>query len=171
MITKELILGIMPNAKNVDAFLPYLISGCNTYEINTTKRQNAFLAQIAHESGEFKYVKELASGDEYEGRKDLGNISIGDGVRYKGRGLIQITGRANYLAASKALSIDFVEHPELLETIPYAVLSACWFWQSHGLNELADNDNFIKITRRINGGTNGLVYRQAYWDRAKKLNI
>ena len=160
----------MPNARNVDILLPFILIGCDRFEINTSKRENCFLAQVALESGEFRYLKELASGEEYEGRLDLGNIEAGDGVKFKGRGLIQLTGRANYAKISADLEVDFIDNPALLETPEYASISACWFWNSHKLNDLADQDLFIAITRRINGGTNGLVQRQAYWAKAKLLN-
>jgi putative chitinase len=171
MITKEILLKIMPNAKNVDIILPFLLEGFKIYNINTKLRENHFLAQVAHESGEFRYLKELASGVAYEGRKDLGNIYPGDGVRHKGRGLIQITGRANYAAISKDLGVDFIKDPVLLESPHYAALSACWFWNSRNLNKYADLDDFLKITKLINGGTNGLDDRKKYLDRAKLYNV
>lgn len=131
----------------------------NKYSINTPLRQAHFLAQVGHESGRLIYVRELASGKAYEGRKDLGNIVAGDGVRYKGRGLIQITGRANYQAITNDLGIDFIKHPEFLETAENAALSAGWFWNRHKLNEKADLDLLTQITKKINGGTNGLQDR------------
>jgi len=170
MITKELIIGVMPNAQNLDIILPFLIDSCTKYEINTPKRENCFLAQIAVESGEFRYLKEIASGAAYEGRADLGNVDPGDGVKYKGRGLIQITGKANYQLISNDFGVDFINSPELLETPQYATQSACWFWNSKSLNRLADIDDFVHITKRINGGTNGLIAREDYWQKAKILN-
>ncbi len=170
MVTKDLILGIMPNARNVDTILPFLITGCDQYEINTSKRENCFLAQVALECGEFRYLKELASGEEYEGRLDLGNTEPGDGIKFKGRGLIQITGRANYQQISDDFGVDFISNPELLETPQYATQSACWFWNIHGLNPLADIEDFVRITKRINGGTNRLIQREMYWNKAKILN-
>lgn len=129
------------------------------YSINTPLREAHFLAQIGHESGRLIYVKELASGKAYEGRKDLGNTVAGDGVTYKGRGLIQITGRNNYQAISNDLGIDFIKHPEFLETAENAALSAGWFWNRHNLNAKADLDLLTQITKTINGGTNGLADR------------
>ena len=173
MISKEILLKIMPNANHngrLDAMLPYLLDGMKKYSINTKLRENHFIAQLAHESGEFRYMEELASGAAYEGRKDLGNTEKGDGVKFKGRGLIQLTGRANYAAIGKGLCVDFISDPELLETPQYAALSACWFWNSRGLNVLADADDILRITKKINGGTNGLAQRQMYLDRAKKYN-
>jgi putative chitinase len=135
------------------------------YEINTKLRQIHFLAQIIHESGSFKYVQEIASGEAYEGRKDLGNYNKGDGVKYKGRGLIQITGRNNYTELSKAFGTNFIDNPILLETYPHAALSAGWYWDSRKLNIFADKDDIITITRKINGGLNGID------DRKKWLQI
>jgi putative chitinase len=169
-MTKDILLKIMPYAHDIDVLFPYLTEGMNTYEIITPLRENHFLAQLAHESGEFRYLKELASGAAYEGRKDLGNIVPGDGIRYKGRGLIQLTGRANYTAISGSLNVDFVSFPELLETPQYATLSACWFWDSRHLNIYADANDLIKITRRINGGLNGLAKREMYLERATMYN-
>lgn len=164
------LLKIMPIAINrVDLFLASLNAAMGEFEISTPGRQAAFLAQVGHESGQLLYVRELASGAAYEGRADLGNTQPGDGVRYKGRGLIQITGRANYIALMMALNIDCVEHPEVLETPINASCSAGWFWQTHGLNELADAGDFLLITKRINGGTNGLADRQALYAVAKQV--
>lgn len=169
-VSKEQLSEIMPNAKSrVDKFLPVINKWADTFGINTKIRMAHFLSQIAHESGELRYTKELASGKAYEGRKDLGNIQKGDGVRFKGRGLIQITGRANYTAYAKFCGYDVVAKPELLEKPVGAVKSAMWYWQTHGLNELADADKFVTITRRINGGTNGLESRRAYLQRAKQV--
>jgi putative chitinase len=139
------------------------------FDINTMARKRSFLAQIAHESGQLRYTQEIASGIRYEGRKDLGNTQPGDGVRFKGRGLIQITGRTNYTACMLALDIDCVEHPEMLEQPRDAARSAGWFWKSHGLNELADLGDQVKVTKRINGGTNGLPERLAFFDAASRV--
>lgn len=140
------------------------------YEVNTKFRQSAFLAQAAHESGGFKYVRELwgptPAQSKYEGRTDLGNVHPGDGYRYRGRGLIQVTGRDNYAACGKALNLDLLAHPELLEDPENAADSAGWFWESHKLNELADQQLFSAITRRINGGLNGQEERIALYHRA-----
>lgn len=139
------------------------------FEINTPRRVAAFIAQIAHESGSLRYMEEIASGEAYEDRKDLGNIEEGDGIKFKGRGFIQITGRANYIECSKALGIDLTEYPKLLAQPVNAARSAAWFWKSRKLNELADQNNFILITKRINGGTNGIKERQAFYESAKKV--
>jgi putative chitinase len=143
--------------------------------ITTPARQAAFLAQIAHETGGFRWFREL--GDDayfrrYEGRTDLGNTQPGDGPRYRGRGFIQITGRANYTKAGQALGLDLVNHPQLAETPEVGARIAAWFWHSHGLNALADRADdaaFQTITRRINGGLNGLDDRRAYYARARSV--
>ncbi|MBF2077980.1 MAG: glycoside hydrolase family 19 protein [Synechococcales cyanobacterium T60_A2020_003] len=164
-ITAEQLQAIAPlgSGSQIRKFVPYLNRTMAEFGINTRLRQAHFLAQLAHESGEFNYVEELASGDAYEGRSDLGNTQPGDGRRYKGRGLIQITGRANYTDVSKALGVDVVRNPTLLSSDELAARSAGWFWQRSGLNALADRDDVVAVTRRINGGTNGLS------DRIQKL--
>lgn len=139
------------------------------FGINTPLRAAAFIAQVAHESAEFRYLRELASGAAYEGRHDLGNTQPGDGERFKGRGLIQITGRANYEACGQALGLALIDHPELLETSENACRSAGWFWAMHKLNALADIPDFQDITRRINGGLNGEASREAYYAKAKAV--
>lgn len=161
---------IMPFARaQASRFLEPLNAAMSEFDINTPARQAAFLAQIGHESGQFRYVRELASGQAYEGRADLGNTQPGDGQRYKGRGLIQITGRANYTACMMALDINCVLEPELLEQPTNACRSAGWFWKTRGLNELADEGRFVLITKRINGGLNGIEDRQALYAQAKQV--
>lgn len=159
----------MPNSRTrADAFLPYLNRYMARYGISNRMRVCHFLAQIAHESGELRYTREIASGKEYEGRKDLGNVKSGDGVRFKGRGLIQITGRSNYKQISDATGIDFYNHPDWLELPQWATMSACWWWNNRGLNEMADRDELTNITKKINGGKNGLQDRLKYLGRAKR---
>jgi putative chitinase len=155
------------NAKKVDLYYPLLTEGCEKYNIYGNFIEPAFLAQLLHESGEFRYVEELASGAAYEGRKDLGNIYPGDGVKFKGRGLIQITGRNNYTEIGTALVGDpryFINNPEELSKPDYAAMSACWFWYKRGLSRL---DDFRKITRLINGGYNGFEDRMKYFNKLK----
>lgn len=141
------------------------------YGIDTPERQAAFIAQVGHESGYLVYVRELwgptTAQAKYEGRKDLGNTQTGDGFKFRGRGLIQVTGRANYTSAGRALNLDLINHPELLEDPTNAARSAAWFWQTHGCNALADSGDFVALTRRINGGVNGLADRQVLWESAK----
>ena len=119
-----------------------------------------FLAQLAHESGNFRYMEEIASGAAYEGRKDLGNTQAGDGKRFKGRGPIQLTGRANYRRYGQQLGIDFENNPEVVAIPSVGLLVACKFWSDNGLNTLADQDDVTTITRRINGGLNGFDDRK-----------
>jgi putative chitinase len=170
MMTEQELKACLPFAltANIKKFLTPLNLAMDKYEINTPKRRAAFLAQLAHESGSLKYVREIASGEAYEGRKDLGNVQPGDGVRFKGRGLIQITGRTNYEALGVALNFDFIKEPEKLELPGAAALSAGWFWYKTKLNELADKDDFKKITKKINGGYNGLKDRADHWYRCQK---
>lgn len=168
MITGAQLQSIMPFAKaRIPSFVAPLNGAMHEFHINTPERQAAFIAQIAHESGELRYVEEIASGTAYEGRKDLGNTQPGDGMRFKGRGLIQITGRNNYAECGKALGVDLITNPELLETNDLACRSAAWFWASRGLNDLADRGDFERITKRINGGLNGYQERLVYHARAK----
>lgn len=137
--------------------------------ITTRRRAAAAVAQFAHESAGFRTTTEYASGAAYEGRRDLGNTHRGDGVRFKGRGYIQITGRANYQSVSKALGHDFVKHPTDLAQPRWAAKASCLWWMAHGCNQLADQGDFVALTRRINGGTNGLADRQRLWRRAKPV--
>lgn len=132
------------------------------YEVNTPRRQRYFLAQLAHESDGFRTTREYASGRAYEGRRDLGNTEVGDGTRYRGRGLIQLTGRHNYRVYGAKLGVDLESEPALAEQFPYALEIALLYWQDKGLNELADKGHFKTITKRINGGLNGLKDRQAW---------
>ena len=173
-ITEQQLLQILPNAgRQAGVFVPVLNTAMAKYGIVTRLRMAAFIAQIGHESGQFRWLKELwgptAQQARYEGRADLGNKANGDGLKYRGRGLIQITGRANYAACGDALGLDLINQPELLEQPQYASMSAAWFWSSRGLNTLADQNDFLKITRRINGGINGLADRQALYDKALKV--
>ena len=156
------------SAENLEKFCQPLNETMERYQINNPQQMACFLSQLAHESGCLKYVKELATGQAYEGRKDLGNVQPGDGVKFKGRGLIQITGRTNYGALGKALGADLINHPELLEGPVYASLSAGWFWDSRKLNDPADVLDFTRITKRINGGVNGMADRLKYFELAKK---
>ena len=176
-LTAEQLHKIVPAAGDrVERFLQHLNRYMAEFCIDTPSRASAFLAQLAHESGGFRYTRELGN-DAYLEKYDtapiaarLGNTPAddGDGQRYRGRGLIQITGADNYRRCGLGLKLDLLAQPELLERPEYAVASACWFWSFKGLNALADKGNFMTITRRINGGTNGLPERIMYHDRAKK---
>lgn len=136
------------------------------YGITTPRRAAMAVAQMCHESAGFRATTEFASGAAYEGRRDLGNTHPGDGKRFKGRGLIMLTGRANYAACSAALRHDFVGHPEDLAEPRWAAKASCWWWAAHGLNAIADSGDVVAATRRINGGTNGLAARKTYYRRA-----
>lgn len=162
---------IMPrlSAARASECLPHLDVAMAEADILTPARQAAFLAQLAHESGELRYFEELASGELYEGRQDLGNVHPGDGRRYKGRGPIQLTGRANYRAAGHALGVDLEAHPQRAADVDVGFRVAAWYWTSRGLNALADAGDFREITRRINGGYNGLAQREAYHRRALEI--
>lgn len=167
-VTLEQLKAIMPNLSDEKAqqYLPELNKAMEEAGINTPKRQAAFLAQIAHESAELKYFEEIADGSAYEGRTDLGNTEPGDGKRYKGRGPIQLTGRANYKAAGEALGIDLVGNPDRAKDVDVAFRTATWFWNSHNLNSYADQGNFDQITKTVNGGYNGKQSRDAYYEKA-----
>lgn len=169
-MTLELLSKCLPHAKpeNIKLYGPKLVLAMSEYVIDSPRRQAAFLAQIAHESGSLKYTEEIASGEAYEGRVDLGNVGEGDGKRFKGRGLMQITGRANYVMLSKELKYDFVTSPESLSKPGPACFSAAWFWWAHHLNRLADIDAFDKITRAINGGMTHYPERLEAYEIAKK---
>lgn len=169
ILTETQLVKIMPLAAKQRAIvhLPHIIGTLEEFSINTRLRIAAFLAQIAHESGELRYVEEIASGEAYEGRVDLGNTEPGDGKRFKGRGFIQLTGRANYGLCGQFFGIDFVGQPELVSRPEWAVRTAGWFWTVYkGLNPLADTQSFKLITKKINGGYNGLKDREKYYNRA-----
>lgn len=137
-------------------------------ELTTPLRLAHFLAQCAHESAGFTTTTEFASGADYEGRKDLGNVQKGDGKRFKGRGLLQITGRANYLRYGKAIGLDLIGNPDSAAAFPAAALTAAEYWRDRDLNRFADNDDVRSVTRGVNGGLNGLDSRKLYLARAKQ---
>ncbi|MNE34678.1 Chitinase class I [compost metagenome] len=202
-LTEQQLLQILPNARPVAGiFLPALNRAMARYKIDSTVRVAAFLAQVGHESGQLRNLvenlnysaealmktwptrfdatqaKECARQPEkianavYSGR--MGNTRPGDGWRYRGRGLIQLTGRANYAGASTGLGLPLEEQPELLEQPEHAAMSAAWWWAKHGLNELADAGRFQDIGSVINTGKPGRVphgatERKALYDRALKV--
>lgn len=164
----------------LDRFYPILLERMTYFGVNTPERALAFLAQIGHESGGLKWVRELASGEAYEGREDLGNIYPGDGPRYKGRGLIQLTGRANYRRAGEQLGFPYEDNPEMVEEPWHAVEVALWYWRNGSargdLNDFADQMNvgkpldshenleaFEMITRGIQGAMGGWASRKKLW--------
>lgn len=170
---------IMPNlaeAKRV-LYLPFLNRVMETYEINTPLRGAAFLAQLAHESGQFRFMEEIWGPTDQQKRyeppstlaRQLGNTQPGDGKLFKGRGPIQITGRDNYRRYGEMLGIDLISNPELAATPQIAFSTAGLYWKNNGLNQLADVGDFRTITKRINGGFNGLADRQRYYEVAKQV--
>jgi len=173
-ITAQQLLQILPNAgRQAGVFVPVLNAAMGRYGIVTRLRIAAFIAQVGHESGQFRWLREIwgptTQQAGYEGRADLGNTVKGDGSKYRGRGLIQITGRANYAACGEGLGLDLIGKPELLELPQHAAMSAAWFWSTKGLNTLSDQGEFVKITRRINGGLNGLEDRLQLWNKARSV--
>lgn len=151
----------------VSAIAPHLSRVLAEYGITTRLRVAHFLAQICHESAGLRTTEEFASGAAYEGRKDLGNVHPGDGVRYKGRGLIQLTGRANYRAIGQRLGVDLEGSPDRAAEPILSLRIACEYWASRNINRHADADDLIAATRAVNGGLNGLEDRRRYLDRAK----
>ena len=189
----------MPSGgSKIDKYVDPLNAAMIEFEINTPARQAAFIAQLAHESGQFSHIQEnlnySASGllktfgkyfnaktaqqyarapqsianRVYANRIGNGDFASGDGWKYRGRGLIQLTGRLNYQSCGKGLGIDLLSNPDALLDQSIACRSAAWFWKTNGLNELADAGKFETITRRINGGTNGSEERKFLYERAKK---
>lgn len=141
------------------------------YEVNIKDRMAMCLAQLAHESDGFHTTEEYASGASYEGREDLGNVEPGDGRKYKGRGLIQLTGRNNYKVFGELLGIDIENDPELVEEFPLALEVSLMFWKKTGCNKLADEGDFTLITKRINGGYNGMESRLLYLKKVREKLI
>lgn len=172
MITVQQLRDSMPGItdKNIGKYLPELNRSLPEVGITKPLRIAHFLCQVGHESLSFYYYREIASGEAYEGRKSLGNIQPGDGVKFKGRGVIQITGRNNYREVSIYIFGDerLLDHPELLELPINGIKAACWFWGKHNLNYAADADDIMSITRCINGGTNGLTDRKLRLLKCKK---
>lgn len=172
-ITESQIRRIMPNAK--DGRLKEFVSSFNEYGdmfgIDTPLRAAHYIAQVAHETGELRYLEEIASGQQYEGRRDLGNTQPGDGRRFKGRGYLQTTGRANYQAyADSGFCVgDLMSHPEWLAKQPGCQKASMFFWLKNDLNRWADQDDVRTVSKRVNGGWNGLAQRMYYWRVAKKV--
>ena len=179
MLTDGQLQQIMPTLTSAkrQQYLPFLNAIMPMYEIDSPLREAAFLAQIAHESGELKFWEEIwgptAAQKRYEPPSDLaarlGNTQAGDGKRYKGRGPIQITGRSNYRKYGALLGLDLEGNPALAATNQTGLQVAGEYWKSNGLNELADIPDFTSITKRINGGLNGQASREKYYARAKQV--
>lgn len=171
-ITAQQLKRIMPNASiaNAELYAPLLTFGMAKWKINTFEQATAFLANVGHESGELNYTEEIASGAAYEGRKDLGNTEPGDGKRYKGRGLIQLTGRTNYTLMGLLLDQDFINNPTLLKQPPFAAESACAFWWNSRLDVIATSEaQFRQVVKKINGGYNGMEHREKLYALARKV--
>ena len=179
-ISRQMLMRAVPELyfKRVDEFVASFNMWALAFDINTPQRIVHYLAQTFHESGALRYVEEIASGAAYEGRTDLGNTQKGDGMRYKGRGYIQLTGRRNYEAFNKCdvCTADVVATPEAVAEFPLNQVASMWFWQTNGLNELADRDDGGKsgedvverITRKVNGGLNGIAQRKYYYRKFKR---
>lgn len=155
-------------AEIVRAVSPVLASTLETYEINTRLRIAHFLGQTCQESAGFRTTEEFASGQAYEGRVDLGNVKKGDGPRYKGRGLLQLTGRANYRKLGATLGVDLEEHPLMAAEPVLSLRIACEYWKGHRINADCDRDDLADVTRKVNGGTNGLPDRGTFTRKAKE---
>lgn len=178
-LTESLLKQVMPaiSAANLAAYLPFLKQAMTEFEINTPVRAAAFLAQLAHESGQFKFMGELWGPTENQKRyeppsdlaRDLGNTMPGDGKRFKGRGPIQITGRSNYKRYGDMLGVNLIDNPERASDKDIAFRTAGAFWKMNNLNQLADRQWYMTITKRVNGGFNGLEDRVKHYERA--LNV
>lgn len=149
------------------------VAACSRFKITSPPRLAAFLAQVGHESGGLLFLSELwgptPAQERYEDRSDLGNVLPGDGYRYRGRGPLQVTGRANYARVGAALGLPLEAQPELMDKIEHGMMAAAYFWALHNLNALADVGEFDRITRTINGGLNGLPDRMRRWERARRI--
>lgn len=176
-LTTEQLAQIVPDLSKAKAeeILPYLNGAMREFEINTPIRVAAFVSQIAHETGGFKWFKEIWGPTPQQEKYDppgklaegLGNTQKGDGKRYRGRGAIQLTGRHNYQLFGKLLGLDLEKSPERAEDIPVAFRIAGCFWKTNGLNPLADGNLYQAITKRINGGYTGMADRLHYYERAR----
>ena len=144
-----------------------LAATLESYDIASRLRIAHFLGQTCEESAGYRTTEEFASGREYEGRQDLGNTQRGDGPRYKGRGLLQLTGRANYADYGKALGVDLVNNPTLAAQPALSLKIACEYWKRHDINADCDRDDAQAVTRKVNGGLNGLSDRIAFTQKAK----
>lgn len=171
MITKEVLKRLAPHSN--DAIITHLAENLDDqlakYNIDNYLRICHFLAQAAHESAGFRTLEEYASGAAYEGRRDLGNVNPGDGRRYKGRGIFQLTGRANYRVFGQKLGYNLEDRPELAADPLISIKTACEYWNSRSLSTYADLDDVLTVTRRINGGTNGLEDRKNYLSKIKSI--
>jgi putative chitinase len=175
MLKEDFAAAAMLSAAQADKWFGPVDVAMTEFAIDSPVRAAAFIAQVGHESGGFVYSRELWGPTpaqlRYEGRSDLGNTQPGDGKKYLGRGLIQITRRSNYAAASLGLSLDVVSNPGLLEQPELAARSAAWWWSERGCNEIADTDDFQALTRLINGGLTGYEDRLRRWNAARVVLV
>lgn len=167
----DTLLAAMPGLTRslAGSYLAPMEAAMREFQITSELRSRMWLAQVGHESVSLRYFEEIASGAAYEGRRDLGNTQPGDGVRFKGRGPIQLTGRANYTSAGAALKLPLVSNPPMAADPRHAFRVSAWWWQTHGLNPISDTGDVLAATRRINGGTNGLADRQSRYARCRAL--
>jgi putative chitinase len=174
MTILQAILTITPRPLvDVDTFSKTIEKNGKNYQVDNSKRLQAFLAQVAQETDGFNSFEEYASGAAYEGRADLGNTQPGDGIRFKGRGGLMITGRSNYKTVSHALFGDdrLLSQPEILSQPKYAAMASLYYWKTHNLGPLADAGNFEAITKAINGGLNGWATRLSYYQKLEMYVI
>lgn len=166
-ITAKDLMDVAKNAKQdlCNVLAPAFQAELPRHQINTGLRIAHFVAQMAHETANFRTLVEYASGEAYEGRKSLGNTQPGDGPRYKGRGVIQLTGRANYRLYGQKIGVDLENNPEKAADPAIATKVACVYWTERKINEAADSDDVYTVTKRINGGFNGIE------DRMMKLKL
>lgn len=172
VITPAILKRIAPNAKPhiIDHLAPALTARFPGFGITTEGRGAHFLCQGAHETDGFRTLKEYggpAYFARYDGRKDLGNEFPGDGARYPGSGIFQLTGRYNHRIFGRKIGVDLEKHPERASEPDISVQTALHYWNDRNLNPLADKDDIVTITKRINGGRNGLADRKAKLIRAK----
>jgi putative chitinase len=197
ILTKQQLAQLLPGNPYIDNWYHALEQCLPEYDINTPRRVAAFIAQCAHESGNFKFLKEnlnykaaslmkvwpryfptmeiaqqyagkqeMIANRAYGGRMGNGPEATGDGWRFCGRGLIQLTGRNNYQAFADSIETNINDIPAYLQTFEGAVQSACWFWENNNLNQWADANDILTLTKRINGGTLGLADRQKHYQHA-----
>lgn len=170
-MTPDVLRRAMPYAgARADTYADPLTTAMRLFSITTPQRQAAFIGNVAAETASLSQIVERTDGAAYENDSALGNTDPGDGFLYRGRGLLQVTGRANYAACGQALHLPLILSPQLLEEPANACMSAAWFWSTRGLNELADQDpnHFAEICRKINGGYNGIDERIGCWITARK---
>jgi putative chitinase len=198
-ITADILKAIAPgskksNYKHLDGLALWMNHWFPKFDIDTKGELCHILAQLAHESDSFNAMEEYASGQAYEGRRDLGNTKAGDGIKFKGHGPIQITGRTNHhlMGVKAGAPLKFIDNPKLLATPEWGVWAACVFWIDRGLLDISnmpdtarvpckikDNEGYtitmvepiVYITRRVNGGVNGLSERIKFYERAKSIII